>query len=78
MPEIQAAGPVGFLEESPGVKSMTRLCAAAMTLGVLIIIVSVAIVAVRGKDSAVTIITAAAAPLIPLAGGIWAALKERE
>ena len=67
----------GFLEEAPGVKSMTRLCAAALTIGALIIIVAVAIVAVKGDDSAVAIITAAIAPLVPIAGGIWAALKER-
>ena len=68
---------VGFLEEAPGVKSMTRLCAAALTVGALIIIIAVAIVAVQGKESAVAIITAAIAPLAPLAAGIWAALKVR-
>ena len=45
----------GFLEEAPGVKSMTRLCAAALTVGALIIIVAVAIVAVKGDDSAVVV-----------------------
>lgn len=69
---------MGFLEEKPGVKSATRLSALAMTAGALCIVLAACVVAIRGGPDAATIIGVLAAPLVPLAAGIWAALKERD
>lgn len=69
--------PTGFLEESPGVRSMTRLTAALLIAGVLVLVVAIAVVAVRGGENAAGVIAAIGAPMLGLAGGIWGALRER-
>lgn len=70
------SGPVtGFLEESPGVRSMTRLCALLMACGALLLLLTICAVALWKPDA--TVIASLAAPLVPLAGGLWGALRER-
>lgn len=66
----------GFLEESAGVRSMTRLCALLMVVGCLGIVAAIVWVALKRPD-AQSVITALGVPLVPLAGGVWGALKER-
>ena len=66
---------VGFLEESPGVRSMARLATAALTLAAVLLAIATAYVAVRFRDAAA--IAALAAPLTALAGGVFGALKQR-
>lgn len=67
----------GFLEESPGVHSMTRLAVAALIVGILAMIGAICIVAVHGGEHAAGIIGAIGGAMIPLAGGVWGALHER-
>lgn len=68
----------GFLEEAPGVRSMTRLVAAAQTLACLGIVATICVVAVRGSEHAPATIAALTASLLPQIGGVWTALKERQ
>lgn len=72
----------GFLEESPGVRSMTRLAVLLASLGVLVLTLALAAYLLAAKpltdappDSGV--IAALGVPLVALAGGVWAALRER-
>ena len=67
----------GFLEESPGVKSATRLAALAMTAAVVLLCLALAAYLLTSESPSATVIGALAAPLAPLAGGIFAALKVR-
>lgn len=69
--------PIGFLEESAGVRSMTRLAVAALVVGILALIAAICVVAAKGGDQAAGIIAAIGGVMIPLAGGIWGALHER-
>jgi hypothetical protein len=66
----------GFLEESPGVRSSTRLYAGLITVGVLGLIGTICYVAIKKPDPDGTI-AALAAPLVPLCAGLWGALRER-
>lgn len=74
---------IGFLEEAPGVKSMTRLTIAEMAALCALLVLTDSAVAVVGicfperASAAAGIIAALTAPLAALAGGIWAALRER-
>lgn len=65
---------IGFLEESPGTRSMTRLAVLLMCIAVLVLAISAAIAATQ-KDAAT--VAAMGSPILGLAGGIWGALKER-
>jgi len=67
----------GFLEESPGVKSMTRLCAALLVSAVLLLAIALAVYLLTADTPNAGVITAFAAPMVPLAGGVWGALHER-
>ena len=69
---------MGFLEEKPGARSMTRLSVLIMTIGAFLIVLAICVAAVRGGSDAAGIITALGVPLVPLAAGIWGALKERD
>lgn len=68
---------VGFLEEEPGVKSMARLAVAVMLVAALALALAAAYVAVSKPEHAAAVVAAIGAPLSGIAGGIWAALKER-
>lgn len=70
-------GTTGFLEESPGVRSMVRLTAAQMVLCLEALVVAVIVVALKGSDNAAGIIAAVGGVIGLLAGGVWAALKVR-
>lgn len=65
----------GFLEESEGVRSATRLAALAMAGGVLVLVVSLAVYIHRSPDGGV--IAAVGSVIAGLAAGTWAALKVR-
>lgn len=65
----------GFLEESPGVRSMARLAVLLQSIGVLLLIATISAVALCKPDA--TVIASLAAPLVPLAAGIFGALRER-
>lgn len=73
---------IGFFEESANVRSMTRLCAFLMALAVVLLAIGlvayllIATLRQGGKPDA-GVITAFAAPMVPLAGGIWGALRAR-
>lgn len=67
----------GFLEEAPGVRSMTRLAVAVMLVGCIALILSMPVIALKIPDHAAGIIGAEAGALATLAGGIWGALRER-
>ena len=67
---------VGFFEEAPGVRSSTRLYAFFIVLGILGIIGTVCFVAIKQPSPGATI-AALTAPLTPMLGGLWAALRER-
>ena len=70
--------PCGFLEEAPGEKSSTRLFALMMiTLGVLPLVATVCVVAIRNPKEAPGVIAAIGGVLIPLAGGIWGVVNAR-
>ena len=68
----------GFLEESPGHKSATRLAALAMTAAIVGLVVALAAYVLVARPPEAAVIGAVAAPIAPLAAGVWAALKERE
>lgn len=67
---------IGFFEEAPGVKSSTRLYAGLMILAAVQIVTTICYVAIK-KPSPEGTIAALSAALIPLCGGVWAALRER-
>lgn len=67
----------GFLEESPGVHSATRLIALLMVVGCLALVAVIGAVALLKPEQAPGIIAAIGVPLVGLAAGIWGALKER-
>lgn len=67
---------VGFFEEAPGVKSSTRLMAFLMILGALGIVSTICFVAIA-KPTPEGTIAALSATLLPLVGGVWAAVRER-
>jgi hypothetical protein len=68
---------IGFLEESPHVRSATRLIALLMALGCLALVAVIGAVALLRPEQAPGIIAAIGVPLVGLAGGTWGALKER-
>jgi hypothetical protein len=68
---------VRFLEESPGVLSMTRLSALLQTAGGFLVLVACIVVAIRNGEHAAGIIAALAAASAAAFAGAWAALKER-
>ena len=75
-------GMVGFLEEADGVRSIARLAVLLQSIGVLILCVALGIYllgakAFTGAGPDAGVIASFAAPLAPLAGGIWGALKQR-
>lgn len=68
----------GFLEESPGVKSATRLTALILACGaVLPLAWACAALALRDPKDAAGPIAAMGAVIAGLAVGIWGALRER-
>ena len=67
----------GFLEESPGVRSMVRLTVAQMVLCIVALVVAVIVVALSNSANAAGIIAALGGVIGVLAGGVWAALKVR-
>lgn len=67
----------GFLEESPGVRSMVRLTAAQLVACIVLLVLTVVVVALRGGEQAPAVIAAIGGVIGLLAGGIWAALKVR-
>lgn len=75
MPELPE--PIGFLEEAPGVKSMARLAVLLQAIGILLLSLALAVYLVIARPPDAAVIGAFAAPLAPLAGGIWGALKTR-
>lgn len=68
----------GFLEETPGVRSMTRLTAAVLLVVLVCVAVAAIIVALKGGEHAAGIVGASGTLVLGLAGGIWGALKERQ
>lgn len=73
-------GITGFFDESPGVRSMTRLVLFIFALGILVTILTLCVVAVRGafgdKDTT-GMVAAIAAPLTAMFGGLWGVARER-
>lgn len=67
----------GFLEESPGVRSMVRLTVAQMMVCVVALVVAAIVVALKDSANAAGIVAALGGVIGVLAGGIWAALRER-
>ena len=74
---MPVTGETGYLEEAPGVKSMTRLSALLMVFGCLGLVAVIGVVAITRPEQAAGIIAAIGVPLVGLAAGIWGALKER-
>lgn len=72
-----ANAPCGFLEEAPGEKSSTRLFALMMVCGCLVLILTIAAVAIRSPKDAPGVIASIGGALIPLAGGIWGVVNAR-
>lgn len=69
--------PIGFLEETAGVRSMTRLVVLLMAIGVLALTCSLAAYLLVADAPDAGVIIAAAGPLGALAAGLWKALQER-
>lgn len=67
----------GFFEESPNVRSMTRLNAFMLSCGCLVMALSVPVVALKQPEHAPAIIGAVAAAIGTLGGSVWGALRER-
>lgn len=72
---------IGFFEESTGVRSVTRLCAFLLTLGVVLLFLVVSEIAVvvtyKRPDLGVKIVEFLVAGIGTMTGGVWAALRER-
>ena len=64
----------GFFEESPGVKSSTRLLGMLLVSGCLVLTAVAAVVALQHQTATVA---ALSTPIGALAGGAWGALRER-
>ena len=67
----------GFLEESPGVRSMTRLTVILLVACIFVLTGSIPVVAILRAEQAAGIIAAIAGVITGLAGGVWGALRER-
>lgn len=67
----------GFFEESPNVRSMTRLNAFMLSCGCLVMSLTVPVVAVMRPEHAPAIIGAIAAAIGALGGSVFGALKAR-
>lgn len=67
----------GFLEESPGERSMTRLAVLILVCAIVLLCLAIAVVAVVRAESAPAIIAAIGVAIGTLAGGVWGALRER-
>lgn len=71
----------GFLEEAPGVKSITRLTIAQLVVALVVLVIAAAYVAVWGvrtaSSVAAPIVTALGVVILGLAGGIVGAVSQR-
>jgi hypothetical protein len=68
---------IRFLEEAPGIFSMTRLSALLQTVAGTLVLLACIAVAIRDGEHAAGIIAALAAASATAFGGAWAQAKER-
>ena len=68
---------IGFLQERPGVWSITRLVAAGLGAGSVLAVLTACGVAIRGGEHAAGIIAALSTCSASSGAGAWAALRER-